>query len=422
MRPYNSAGEIAFHRGIGITLKKNHWENTLFVSYRKIDANYEAGDSMEFEDYVSSLQLSGLHRTASEVSNKNSQGQLTVGGNLNYTKERWQIGFNAVHYEFDKPINKKEVLYNRYALTGKKAGNYSLDYSYTYKNVHFFGEAAIDEGMDKAFINGLAISAHSSVDMSFLYRNISRGYQALYSSAFTENTNPINEKGFYAGINIRPVDFLRIDAYADFFSFPWVKYRTDAPGTGNDYMVQATFKPDKQAEIYVRFKSKRKTINFNPHDFSLNPVIFKPVQSIRAQFSYKLNSSFTIRSRVEHNWFDRKGEAPENGFLTYFDVIYKPLISSFSGNVRISYFETDGYNSRMYAFENDVLYSYSIPVFFNKGYRYYVNAKYDITRKLTAWVRFAQIIYKEKASIGSGLDEIEGDRKSELKFQIMYNL
>ena len=86
--------------------------------------------------------------------------------------------------------------------------------------MHFFGEAALDEGLDKAFINGLLINADSKVAMSFLYRNISRGYQSLYSNAFTENTFSINESGLYSAITINPTDFIRIDTYADFIIFP----------------------------------------------------------------------------------------------------------------------------------------------------------------------------------------------------------
>ncbi len=143
-------------------------------------------------------------------------------------------------------------------MSGKTAGNYSIDYSYTFENLHFFGEAATDEGFDKAFINGLLISVDAHVDMSFLYRNISRGYQSLYTSAFTENTYPTNESGFYSGISINPVDYLRIDAYADFYHFPWVKYRVDAPSSGNDYMIQLTYKPNKRVEVYTRYHAEKK--------------------------------------------------------------------------------------------------------------------------------------------------------------------
>ncbi|MEO6837256.1 MAG: hypothetical protein ABI185_02635, partial [Ginsengibacter sp.] len=105
----------------------------------------------------------------------------------------------------------------------------------------------------------------------------------------------------------------------------------------------------------------------------------------------------------------------------YTDILYKPLLKPFSGNIRIQYFETDGYDSRMYAFENDVLYSYSIPVFFDKGYRYYINLKYSISRKLSLWARFAQTIYTTKSAIGSGLDLINNNIKTEVKLQSIFS-
>ena len=133
-----------------------------------------------------------------------------------------------------------------------------------------------------------------------------------------------------------------------------------------------------------------------------------------------MNTEFTFRSRIELNWFDKHGKVPENGFLIFTDLIYKPLAKPFSGNIRGSYFETDGYDSRIYSFENDVLYAYSIPVFFGKGYRYYLNMQYKINKKLSCWARFAQTIYADRNEIGSGLDLIKGNKKSEIKFEIMY--
>lgn len=128
-----------------------------------------------------------------------------------------------------------------------------------------------------------------------------------------------------------------------------------------------------------------------------------------------------MRTRVELLWYDKKGTDPEQGFLTYAGIIYKPLAKNYSGNIRLQYFETDSYNSRVYAYENDVLYSFSIPVFYDKGYRYYINLNYDITRKLSMWLRFAQTVFHDKPTIGSGLDEIQGNKRTELKLQAILN-
>ncbi|MEO7446088.1 MAG: hypothetical protein ABIU55_11370, partial [Ferruginibacter sp.] len=420
LRPYNSAGEIYFHRGAGITLAKNDWQATVFGSYRKLDANFIADTSQNFDDYISSLQTSGLHRTQSEVDDKSIQKQLAFGGNLAYNNARLHAGVNGIHYFLDLPLKKATDPYNLYALTGKSFGNYSVDYSYTFRNLHFFGEAAITDKLYKAFVNGLLISTASTVDISLFYRNISPGYQSLYTSAFTENTLPTNEKGFFTGVAIRPNPAWRVEAYADVYSFPWLKYLVNAPSSGKDYFVQFTYTPNKQVELYSRFKSETKARNYDPLGLTLHPVIGQPKQNWRTQVSFKVNPAVTLRSRAEMTWFDKKNTDAERGFLIYNDFIYKPLLKKYSGNLRLQYFETDGYNSRLYAYENDVLYYFSIPLFYGKGYRYYVNLNYDLTRKLSVWVKWSQYIYKDQNSVGSGLDLINGNKKSEMRFQAIY--
>jgi hypothetical protein len=422
LNPYNSAGEIFFHRGVGVTLKKKNIETTLFASYKKTDANFDRGlDTLQTQDdFVSSIQTSGFHRTASEAADKGIQRQLAFGGNVSYNKNNFHVGINGVQYNLKYPLVKSNEPYNYYALSGSNFGNYSADYSLTKNNFHFFGEAAISSKAYLATINGLLISVANYVDMSFVYRNISKGYQALYTNTFTESSTASNEKGLFSGISLKPSNAWKIDAYVDFYSFPWLKFRLNAPSTGKDHLLQVTYKPSKVFEIYTRFKSESKAINNNPTALPLSPVIARPKQSWRTQFTYKLNPTITFRSRVEALWFDRKSEEAESGFLMYADVIFKPALKPFSGNMRLQYFETDSYNSRLYAYENDVLYSYSIPVFYETGYRYYLNLNYDVNKKLSLWARIAQTLSPGKKSIGSGLDEITGNHKTEVKFQAMY--
>ena len=422
LKPYNSAGEIYFHRGAGITLEKNKWQATMFVSYRNLDANYVSDTSQSQEDFISSFQSSGLHRTKSETDDRNIQNQLALGGNLAFNGKHIHLGFNTINYNFKLPVKKANLPYNKYDLSGKSLGNYSIDYSYTYRNLHFFGEAAIDNHFNKAFVNGLLLSVDPKVDLSLLYRNISEKYQSLYSNAFTENSLPENERGLFAGISIRPSDVMRIDGYMDLYSFPYLKYRVDAPTKGKDFLIQLTYKPSKPVDFYTRYKSELKPINFNPGNLILDPLPARPRDSWRTQVGVKASRSVTLRSRLELVWYDRNTEFAEKGFLTYFDFNYKPMLKPYSFNFRLQYFETDSYNTRLYAYENDVLYSFSIPVFYDKGYRYYVNLNYDLTRKISIWLRFAQTINPDKTSIGTGLDQITGNRKSEGKIQLLVNL
>jgi len=420
LRPYNSAGEFNFHRGAGLTLQKGKFEATVFASIRKLNANFVA-DTVSHEEFISSFLNSGYNRTASEIADRNKLQQFAIGGNIKYKTVRGHLGFNVIHFDFSSPVKKREEPYNFYAISGKNWSNLSIDYSYTYRNLHFFGEAAADKNFNKAFLNGMMVSVDPRVDISLVHRNINKGYQSINGNAFTENTYPTNENGFFAGISIRPVSAWRIDAYMDLYKFPWLKYLVDAPSSGKDFLAQLTYTPNKQLEIYTRYRNETKQSNQPDNNTTTNFLVAIPRQNWRTQISFKINQSIAVRNRVELLWYDNKGSNAEKGFLAFFDVVYKPLLKPFSANIRLQYFETDDYNSRIYAYENDVLYYYSIPGFFNKGFRYYLNLNIDVSKRLSFWLKWSQSIYQDKKSIGSGLDEIDGSAKSEIRILARYS-
>jgi hypothetical protein len=153
-------------------------------------------------------------------------------------------------------VVKKDEPYNLFAISGKNWYNLSVDYSYTYKNFHFFGEAATDKNFNTAFLNGLLVSVDARVDLSLVHRSIAQDYQAIYGNAFTESVYPNNERGIYAGITIRPATAWRLDAYGDIYKFPWLRSQVDAPSYGKDFLAQLTYTPNKQVEIYTGFEMK----------------------------------------------------------------------------------------------------------------------------------------------------------------------
>jgi hypothetical protein len=421
LRPYTSAGEFNFHRGAGITIKKGNFSATSFVSLKKISSNI-VKDSTGDGGYVTSFNTSGYHRTPTELAHRKNLQQTVYGGNISWRKKTLHLGINTVQYHFSLPFQKRDLPYNLFSIKGNSWSNYSIDYSTTLRNIHFFGEAAIDQNLNKAILNGLLASVDAKVDLSLLHRVISPEYQSLYSNAFTENISPSNENGFYAGISIRPVAPWQIDAYADMFRFPWLKYLVDAPSTGKDFFVQLVYTPNKQIEIYTRYHNKSKESNSPGNRTVSNYLAEIPKQNWRTQISYRINKTITVKNRVELLWYGKKDDGGETGFLGYADLIYNPPFKPFSGGVRLQYFETDGYHSRIYAYENDVLYSYSIPMFYKKGFRYYLNFKYDFGKKFTCWLKFSRSGYPEEKSLGSGLDKIGDNKRTEVKFQALVYL
>lgn len=420
LRPFNSTNEYLFNRGAGITLEKNHFQMTGFASFRKVSGNLTV-DTVSSDDYFTSLITSGLNRTPNEQADKNAVQMNSYGGNISYNNGALHIGANAVHFQFNRPFVRDDQPYNNFAFRGRQLTNASVDWSYTWRNMHWFGEAANHNGNNYAMMSGLLVSADPKVDLSFVYRSMQKGYQSIFGNAFTEGTYPTNEKGLFAGASIKPNSKWRLDGYMDFYRFPYLRFRIDAPSNGQDYLVQLTHRPNKQLEIYTRFRQESKALNYTG-DGEFITALVEPVtrKNWRTQIQFKVNPSITLRQRFDVLWYDVGGPMESRGFLTFFDVFYKPMLKPFSANMRLQYFETDDFNSRIYAYENDVLYGFSIPPFSDKGYRYYVNLNYDLSKQLSFWFRWAQFIYSNKTTVGSGLDEIAGNHRSEVKIQLLF--
>jgi hypothetical protein len=426
LRPYSSAGEFNFHRGAGITLQKGVWQSTVFASFKNISANM-VNDSLGKQDYFTSFQSIGYHRTSAEIADRNALGEKIFGGNIGFKKDRYQIGANAVYYDFSKPWQKRDQPYNLFSVQGRTWWNESLDYSVTFRNIHFFGEAAIDKNLRTAFVNGALMSLSTNLDISLLHRKIDKAYQSFYSNAFTENVMPNNESGFFMGVAFRPRTAWDLRAFFDLYSFPWLKYLVDAPSSGKEYFLQIGYRPNKIWMIDTRYKASSKWHDLSGSFDGTKPLGIIRKQSWRTGVFLKLNSTWEIRNRVELIWLNKNRREKEAGFLGLMDIFYKPRQTSVNGSLRLQYFETGGYDSRIYAYENDVPYSYSIPVFFDKGVRYYFNLHLGLKRlfgirassplRLDGWLRWAQTIYSGKSTIGTGLDEIKGSRKSEIKIQ-----
>jgi hypothetical protein len=431
LRPYHSAGEFNFHRGCGVTLKKGNWNGTLFISLQKISSNPDT-DTIGREDIFTSFENSGYHRTATEIADRNNNNQFSAGGNLNFSRARLSLSLNFIHFRFSHPFQKKEEPYNLYSLKGRTLSNASLDYGYTAGNIHFFGELATDHAHHLAFVQGVLLSLGTDLDLSFLYRNISPAYQSLYSDAFTENGTPVNEKGLYSGLSFRPWNGLRVEMYYDLFVFPWLKYRVDAPSSGNDFLIQAIFQPDKNWYLSTGYKYERKAGNQEMAEISAHPV-FSPVKKRwQLETGYKINRNWHIKGRMEAIWIRKDWEenrTKQEGFLGFLDIFYNSRL--INGNLRIQRFLTPGYDFRIYIYENDMLFNFSLPSYYDNGWRYYVNIHKGFrlgkkggvagSKPITGWIKWSQGIYPGKSFTGSGLDKINGNKKSEIKAQILIN-
>ena len=116
-----------------------------------------------------------------------------------------------------------------------------------------------------------------------------------------------------------------------------------------------------------------------------------------------LNKCWEFRTRCNISHY-HKDQLKEQGFLIYQDVIYTSPKSKLKMQYRMAWFCTDSYQSRIYAYENNVLYGYSFPSFVGKGFRTYLNLSWKPTKRWTCYLKGGYVIYPDRDFISSSVN------------------
>ena len=281
--------------------------------------------------------------------------------------------------------------------------------------MHLFGEYAVDQKFTPGIIQGALLSLSKALDFSLLYRYLPPSYQSVFGKAFTENSQPSNENGLNTGILIKPFRVLKINTNIDIYTSSWLKYRVNTPSKGSNYSVQVQYVPSLKFELIFNYREKTTAINTT--DTIINyPVVSKLKHWILSS-NWKLTRETELRNRLELiNTFDHVTNS--EGFLLYLEY-HKRINSHFQVDGRVQYIESP--ETAFYSYSNSSSIS-SLSSLKGTGYNYYIVLKYSPVKAFAVQVLFNQTIYKDRKSIGSGTEEIMGNRRSEAHLQISYNL
>jgi len=423
IRPYTSVDESRFMRGAAIDLGFGPFSLLAFASMKKVDASVLADSLYDDLEFVSSINLSGLHRTNSEIQKKDALTEKMAGANLRYRNRNLQLGIAGVYQGYDKDFNKSIQPYNQFDFRGKEMVSLSGDYSYVIRNFNFFGEASRSSYSGNwANVHGVLFSLDSRASFSLLYRNYQKGYQTFYNNGFSEGSNTQNENGIYAGFKLKLSSAWTLNTYADFFAFPWMKYQVDAPTAGHELLIQPSYKPNKQLEIYARFRQQLRQKNSRDSDGTVTPIEDVLQRNYRLNLSYAVSEFFTVKSRIEYVTINRPSNAPEDGLIITQDVLFKPKNLPFDLSLRYALFDTDSYDTRIYTYENNALYVFAVPAYYYQGSRGYMLIRYSFLKRFDLWVRYGTFIYNNRKTLGSGAEEIQGSKKSDVTVQLRIKL
>lgn len=414
VRPYTSSDENNFFRGGATTLQIRNFYLIPFFSSNKIDGTISTKDPNTGKTTtISALAQTGIHSYGSEKEGKDAVLQQVYGGNVGFQNDFLKIGLTAMSSQLDAELTRTATLYNKFNFSGSIIQNYSSNASFHYRNMNLFGEIASNDFQNHALLAGMNAALHEKISIAALYRNYSPGYFSFFSNAFGENYTNNNESGFYFGSSILLKPTFSINIYHDIFLFPWLKHGVNNPSNGNESFIQFNFDPDKKTSFYIRFRVKNKEENIFSSSFNKDITMPYKQSNLRLHLTFQATPLISSKSRIE--WVNVNNHS---GFMAFQELSIANKKKNISATLRYALFDTDNYDARIYSYENDVLYYFYTPSFYNKGSRTYLLLNFNISKNLELWIKLSQTYYDNKDVIGSGPYEIFSKHKTDVRTQL----
>ncbi|WP_281644860.1 ComEA family DNA-binding protein [Bacteroides zoogleoformans] len=413
IRKHGSTDEYNYFRGVATTVEIiPSLELSAFYSYRLMDGTVKEGE-------ITSIYKTGLHRTQKEADKANAFALQLMGGNLTYEKKTLKVGLTGICYSFDHPYEPRLDGYAKYNLHGNDFYNVGIDYKYRLGRLAWAGEGAIGK-RGYALLNKLRYDFSPDYRLLLVHRLYSFDYWAMFARSFGESSAPQNENGWYLAAELSPFAHWRFFASVDMFSFPWWRYRISQPSQGTDVMFQANYSAKRNLSMYLNYRYKRKERDVTGSRVAVTSPIHH--QRLRYRLSYT-PGSFTFRTTIDYNHFRQQDKANRHfdgkaGYLCTQSCVYSSPSFPLSFVLQATYFNTDDYDSRIYASERGLLYTFSTPSFSGRGCRYSVLFRYDVSKNFMFLAKFGQTVYNDRKTIGSGSDLINGNRKADLQMQL----
>lgn len=407
LRAHSSRSDYNYLQGAAATVTMfRGLDITGFISYRSIDATLDNNTGT-----VTTLLTNGYHRTESELLRKHNTRQAVAGGNINYTVGAFRAGLSALGTSFNRRLEPQTTqLYRRFNPRGKHFSNFGADYGYTGPRLSINGEMAVDGTGAVATVNAVGYTMMEGLNVMALQRFYSYRYNALMGQSFSAGGAVKNENGAYVGITWTPLYAFTITGYTDYARFAWAKYRISRASYAWDNMLQAVWQTDKYTFTgrYRLKKSQRdnadKTalIDRTEHRARLSSAATWGVLTLKAQGDVSLTQS----EQSSFGWM-------ASGHAT---IAWQWL----QAQLTAGYFNTDGYDSRIYTYERGLLYNFSYPMFYGRGMRSALFVRAQAGKQLLIIAKAASTRYFDRDKISSGLQQINGSSMTDVELQLRW--
>ena len=421
-----------FHAGKSMYVTSVGQQREGLRYYSSVDGQglHGAGATLRWEwNKTTRLDVSALYsmRRAND-----STWHHLLGANLTLRHKKLQVELTAIENLWSDSIHPyTNAKYNRHYFRGRNQAVIGASFRYNHGWFDMFGEVATAQNYqitnDQSPITkshwgfGTIIGSRfyptNGISLLALYRYYSPYFDNALGYAFSETSRLGDENGGYLGFDITRLRNWRFIGYGDIFYFSGYKYGLgDATRTlGYDAMAEIQYhQPGASSRQTGGAASAEK--GYNPsqitnHQWFLS-LRFRArakkkgtsTYSARAIFDWQRNG-WSLRTTLDANLTNQKSTITNQQSIPYGisiaqDIAYNFQLSTFNFplglRLRLQGFDAREWANRIYTYEHDVLYAYSIPAVYGLGGRAYLCLRWQIIPQLALYFRASETVYARK--------------------------
>ena len=395
IKPYTSTDENIFFRGLATALSIKNLDVSLLCSRNKIDATLgtSSGNSSGF---IENLYKSGTHNTATLLLKRDAVSESVLGMNISYNFKSIRIGIAWSENRFSLPAkpdyNNPEKIFS---FSGESNTVGSFYYNGIIKRILLYGEISANDIKKYAIVQGLSFRPSDRLSINFLFWKYSPGYISFHGRGPGGSSGSYSEQSILGNFTFEAARHLFINGGCYIQHFPWLKYRCSSPSMGVKREAGIKYLPTGNLAFDCIY-SYRSSMADNSEKNGI-PVLKQMIsRSLKFVIRYSIYDNLTLGTRIDYKIVD---PVASKGVLLLEDLNYRFRSFPLSLWLRYCIFNTDDYDSRIYTWENDLLYTFSIPSLYGNGSRFYFMAGWKITDK--AELRFKYGILSESATGGA---------------------
>ena len=419
-RPVTAMSQSNFLRGVALQLGNYKYSGAIFFGHRFFDGNVVEiePDIFAFEGAISNT---GLHRTKTELDKRNALFNTVYGAHFRANFKSFKIGTQIIRSEFSLPVLPSTRPYQYFDFSGKGLCNASADYQILIKHHILFGEIAASSTKGYGLLQGAIFRIDPRMKLSALIRHFSKDFAALDGKSYSKNSKLNNETGLLLTSEIILSRKINMIALFDIYQFHWLRYLIDKPMPYIETSLRFDIAMARNCALLVRYTYKTKTKNYREEQ-PYNQILEVQQHRLRVVFSYTFLQYLQFKSEVS-GICNTTTHNKENlfGLLAYQDIGVNIAKAGLDFKLRFALFDTDTYDERLYAYENDISYTFTINSYYYRGCKSYFIVKWKF-RWFELQGKVSRQIFFNRDQISSGLELIDAPHKTDVKVQMLIKL